>query len=182
MIRYVLWSIIDAIFSSFTDIYSSWNTKYYLCFLLPLSPIFYSTEFASKDSMIAGFRPLGVSGRSTARSECDESCSRRLRRLWSSVATGRDREAKEEYDISDQCRPERGEDGGEHVPRAGIGHWAAAELAAGFRFHGHGTSEAAQGRRDLRRARLRNRVQRTATGDETRAPRCLSNRSSGVFS
>lgn len=160
----------------------------YLFFLeykiLPMLSILFSTEFASwsKDLMIAGFRPLGVSGRSTTRSKCDESCSRRLRRFWSSVATSRDREAKEEYDISDQCRPECGEDGGEHVSRAGIGHWAAAERAAGFRLHGHGTSETAQGRRDLRRARLRDRVQRTAAGDEARAPRCLSSRSSGIFS
>lgn len=75
------------------------------------------------------------------------------------MATGRDREAKEEHDISDQRRSKRGENGGEHVPRAGVGHRAAAERAAGFQFHGHGTSKAAQSRRDLRRARLRDRVQ-----------------------
>lgn len=111
--------------------------------------------------MIAGLRPPGVSGRSTSCSECDQSrrYSRRLRRIRSSVAAGRDREMEEKYDVSDQRRPKCGEDGGEHVPRAGVGHRAAAERAAGFRFRGHGTSEAAQSRRGLRRARLRDRIQ-----------------------
>lgn len=98
------------------------------------------------------------------------------------MATGRYREAKDEHDVSDQCRPERGENGGEHVPRAGVGHRVAAERAAGFRFHEHGTSETAQGRRNLRHTRLRDRVQRTAAGDEARASRRLPSRFSGIFS
>lgn len=150
--------------------------------MLSSTTLFSAVQNSYLDLRIAGFRPLGVSGRSTTRSECNQSCSRWLRCLRSSVATGRNREAKEEHDISDQCCPECGEDGSEHVPRAGVGHWAAAERAAGFRFHGHGTSETAQGRCSLRRARLRDRVQRTASDDEARAPRCLSSRSSGVFS